>query len=87
MSVAALVPVDEYLNTTYDPDVDYVDGVLVERNMGDYLHSKVQGNIIFALQSKYPDLEVLPEMRSRITSTRFRIPDVTVLYSPPETRF
>ena len=87
MSVAAPVPVDEYLNTTYDPDVDFVDGVLVERKMGVYLHSRVQSNIIFTLRSKYPRLEVLPEMRSKITSTRFRVSDVTVLYSPPETRF
>jgi len=28
MSVETLIPVEEYLNTSYDPDVEYVDGVL-----------------------------------------------------------
>ena len=31
-----LLSVEEYLNTTYDPDVEFVDGVLVERNVGDW---------------------------------------------------
>ena len=35
MSVGTLVPLAEYLATAYDPDVEYVDGVLVERNVGD----------------------------------------------------
>ena len=87
MSVGTLVPVEEYLGTAYHPDVEYVDGVIVERNVGDYLRSKVQGNVVFAFQSKYPDIEVLPEMRSMITGTKYRIPDVTVLLRPPATRF
>ena len=29
------IPVEEYLNTSYDPDVEYVDGALVDRNIGD----------------------------------------------------
>jgi hypothetical protein len=33
------VSVEEYLNTSYDPDVEFVDGVLVQRNVGDWLHS------------------------------------------------
>ena len=34
-----LVPVDEYLNSSYSPDMEYVDGVLVERNVGTPAHS------------------------------------------------
>jgi hypothetical protein len=33
------VSLKEYLATSYDPDVEYVDGVLEERNIGDWLHS------------------------------------------------
>ena len=29
MSAGALISVEEYLNTSYDPDVEYVDGALV----------------------------------------------------------
>jgi hypothetical protein len=31
---ATLVPVEEYLSTNYDPDCEYVDGQIVERNLG-----------------------------------------------------
>src|SRR5258705_10123267 len=87
MAVETLISVDEYLSTSYDPDVEYVDGVLVERNVGDYLHSLVQGNLIFALRRKYPRLKVLPELRSKTAETRYRIPDVCVLLAVPKTRF
>jgi hypothetical protein len=36
MATGALVSVDEYLSTSYDPDCDYVDGVVEERNVGRY---------------------------------------------------
>ena len=51
MGVGTLISVEEYLNTSYDPDVEFVDGVLVERNVGDEDHSNVQSNILFALRS------------------------------------
>ena len=82
-----LVPVEEYLNTAYDPDVEYVDGVLVERNVGDWLRSLIQSNIIFALRRNYPHLKVVPELRSSITGTRYRLPDVSVLLEAPKTRY
>ena len=34
MSTATLVSVEEYLSATYRPDCDFVDGVLIERNVG-----------------------------------------------------
>jgi Uma2 family endonuclease len=82
-----VVPVEEYLSTSYDPDVEFVDGVLVERNVGDWLHSLVQSNILVSLRKKYPHLKVVAELRSKITDTRYRIPDVTVLLSPPKTKY
>jgi Uma2 family endonuclease len=87
LPTSPLVSVEEYLNTSYDPDVEYVDGVLVERNVGDWLHSLVQSNILFALRSKYPHLKVVAELRSRVSATRYRLPDVSVLLAPPTTRY
>ena len=87
MSVGTLVPLAEYLATAYDPDVEYVDGMLVERNVGDWLHSLIQRNLIVALSRKYPHLFAVPELRSRTKETRYRLPDVSVLISPPGTRF
>jgi Uma2 family endonuclease len=87
MSTATLIPVEEYLNTSYDPDMEYVDGVLVERNVGDWLHSLIQSNLIFALRVKYPSIKVVPELRSKTRETRYRLPDVCVLLSIPKTRY
>jgi len=87
MSVETLISLDEYLNTAYDPDVEFVDGVLVERNVGDWLHSLIQSNLIFALRKKYPKIYAVPEFRSRTRETRYRIPDVCVLLSAPQTKY
>ncbi len=87
MSVETLISVEEYLNTPYDPDVEYVDGVLVERNVGDWLHSLVQSNLIFALRRKYPHVYAVPELRSQTRATRYRLPDVCVLLAAPKTKY
>lgn len=87
MSVETIVSVEQYLNTCYDPDLEYVDGALLERNVGDWLHSLIQSNIIYALRSKYPQLKAVPELRSQTTATRYRLPDVTVLLCSPTTKY
>jgi Uma2 family endonuclease len=82
-----LISLEEYLQTSYDPDVEFVDGNLVARNMGDWLHSLVQSNILFSLRKKYPHLKVVPELRSRVTATRYRLPDICVLLAAPKNRY
>jgi Uma2 family endonuclease len=83
----SLISVEEYLSTQYDPDVEFVDGVLVERHLGDWLHSLIQSNVLFALRTRYPHLKVVPELRSSVTSTRYRLPDVCVLLAAPQTKY
>ena len=46
MSVQTLLPVEEYLKTSYGLDMENVDGVLVDRNAGEWLHSSVLGHLI-----------------------------------------
>jgi len=84
MAAAATIPylsVDEYLRTTYQPDADYVDGHIEERNLGEYDHSDLQGILvtIFRTHQKQWGLKALPELRLQTSATRFRVPDVTVL--------
>ena len=83
---ATLVPVEEYLRTNYDPDCEYVDGQIVERNLGEKTHSRIQGEFIFFLRARAKELgmEVLPEQRVQVSPTRYRIPDVTVLRKSDE---
>ena len=69
MSAATLISVEEYLNTPYDPDMEYVDGVLVETNVDEWKHGMAQSNIIYAFRRKYPNVKVVPELRSRTRVT------------------
>jgi len=81
MATAVLVSVEDYLKTSYDPDCDYVDGEVVERNLGEFEHSSTQREIVIFLSTHFPLLrtKVLPEQRVQVTGSRFRIPDVCVL--------
>lgn len=81
MGAATLVSVEEYLSTSYSPDREYIDGRIVERNLGERTHGRVQRRLIvyFHLRSKELGIEVIPEQRVQVSSTRFRIPDVTVV--------
>ena len=80
-STATLVPLDEYLHTTYRPDRDYLEGELLERNMGEQPHATVQGFLIrfFGNKGKEWGIRVLPEQRVQVRTDRYRIPDVVVL--------
>jgi Uma2 family endonuclease len=82
-----VVSLEEYLRTSYDPDVEFVDGVLVERSVGEWLHSRVQSNILLELSGKYPHLKVVVGLRSKTAPTRYRIPDVCVLLAPPQSDY
>ena len=41
-SLPKIISVEDYLNTTYRPDVDYVDGEIEERNLGEFDHGDLQ---------------------------------------------
>jgi hypothetical protein len=47
-----LTPVEEYLSTTYTPDVDYLDGHLEERNAGTKAHGKMTRHIANLLEDR-----------------------------------
>jgi Uma2 family endonuclease len=81
METGTLISVEEYLHTSYRPDCDYVDGVLVERNVGEHDHSRLQGRLMVFLAGleKSLNIYVLPEMRVQVRPTRFRVPDICVL--------
>jgi Uma2 family endonuclease len=84
MGTTTLIPVEEYLATAYSPDREYVAGVLVERHVGDWLHSLVQSNLIFILRSRYAHLKVVPELRLLVAAGRYRLPGVCVMLAAPE---
>ena len=81
MASVTLIPVSEYLNTTYRPDRDYIDGELRERNLGERPHAVLQGILfaIFHANRRQWNIVALPEQRIQTSDKHFRIPDVCVL--------
>ncbi len=82
MSLSTLVSVDEYLHTSYSPDREYLDGVVVERNLGEKSHSKVQTRLVRLIDSRF--INSWAEQRVQVTAHRFRIPDVCVTIGEPD---
>jgi len=76
-----LIPVEEYLHTSYSPDCDYVDGEIQERNLGETPHSSVQKFFIVLLSGKEKawGIRVLPEQRIQVSESRYRVADVAVV--------
>jgi len=79
-----LVSVDEYLHTDYSPDCDYVDGVVLDRNVGEKDHSKAQKRILLYLEggSERWNIFVIQETRVQISAKRYRVPDICVFLGP-----
>jgi len=82
MASTTLISVSEYLNTSYRPDCDYVDGEVRERNLGEKIHAGLQFAIAtwFYRHRLEWNIRVYPELRVQVSPTRFRVPDVCVLW-------
>jgi Uma2 family endonuclease len=82
---ATFVPISEYLETSYRPDCDYLDGEILERNVGEWDHSRLQMLLSGFLLSREKQwgILVVPEQRVQVKARRFRVPDISVLTGPP----
>ena len=76
-----LVTVGEYLRTVYEPDCDYVDGRVEERNVGEFDHGLLQTVLVYLFMKNRAEWGVLAvtDVRTQVKRTRFRCPDVSVL--------
>ena len=81
MSTRTLISVEEYLASSYEPDCDYIDGAVEERNLGEGTHARLQLRIGAYLLSHYEHegIEVGTEWRVQVKPGRYRIPDVCVV--------
>jgi Uma2 family endonuclease len=75
------VPVEVYLNGSFEPDAEYVNGRIEERPMGEFDHSSWQQAIAlwFAQHAGEWKIRVRPELRVQVSAGNFRVPDVTIL--------
>jgi len=85
MATGSLVSVGEYLSTSYRPDCDYVDGVVLERKLGEKSHARLQAAIWRYFDDRKQNWKVWPfiELRMQVSATRFRVPDISVTLADP----
>lgn len=85
-----VVSVDEYLNTSYSPDVEFVDGQLVEKGTPTRFHQLLSAILLewFRRYEKHYRVKALADCRTQIVArARYRLPDVMVYTTPsPFTR-
>jgi Uma2 family endonuclease len=81
LTSATHVPLEVYLETSYRPDRDWIDGELKERNMGELPHGSVQGFLVQHLRNHAEQWNVIvvPEQRVQTSEKHYRVADVCVL--------
>lgn len=79
---ALLTPLAEYLTQTYNPDREYIDGVIEQRHLGEYAHARLAFVIAawFGAREREWNIRVVPEQRLQVSPTRFRVPDIAIFH-------
>jgi Uma2 family endonuclease len=80
MATSAQISMTEYLHSTFEPDAEYVNGEIEQRNMGEYDHNAVQKAILlwFDQNDKEWRTRSVQEQRTRLRSGNVRLPDISV---------
>lgn len=81
MATAILIPLDQYLSTSYRPDREYIDGEVVERKVGKWEHSRIQALLTgwFCAHEQDWAIQTATEWRTRVSGTRVRIADIVLV--------
>jgi Uma2 family endonuclease len=84
MAIATQMSVEEYLRTSFRPDCEYVDGEVLDRNVGEKSHSKVQWRLMSFFEKHQAEMGVfaLQEWRFKVTDRHYRVPDFTIVAGP-----
>ena len=83
MATQTRLSLEEYLQTSYRPDCEYIDGEIQERNVGKWEHARTQFWLAgwFSKHEEAWGVMGSTEQRMRVTRTRVRIPDVVLVHS------
>jgi len=86
MATATQIPLSVYLETSYRPDREYVNGELRERNVDKYEHARIQALLAswFHQHEGQWTAQVVTEQRVQVSTVSVRIPDVAVLSVGPQ---
>jgi Uma2 family endonuclease len=87
-TMATITPtsIAEYLQTTYRPDCEYIDGEIRERNVGKWEHARVQWLLAvwFGKHEQAWGITGSTEQRMQVSPSRIRVPDLVVLTPGPQ---
>lgn len=75
------VSVEQYLSTVFEHDCEYVDGVIEERDLGEFEHAFLQsflGSIFVAHRAEW-GIVTVTEQRVQTQRDHFRVPDLAIL--------
>lgn len=77
------VRIEEYLSSQYENACEYVDGIVEERDYGEFDPGAVQRILIapFATHGEAWKVDAVPAQRIRTQATHVRVPEVTVLHA------
>src|SRR5579871_1938067 len=87
MATATLPSVEEYLHKSFlDGDQEYIEGELLERNLGEVDHSHTQSSVVFYLRVHFPNFWSGVAVRVQVKARRIRVPDVCLIRGGKPTR-
>ncbi|UWZ86461.1 Uma2 family endonuclease [Occallatibacter riparius] len=74
-------PLEVYLSSTFEPDAEFVHGVIEERPTGEWNQANWQAAILEFFRTRRIEwnIRAAAELRVQISADQFRVPDVTVL--------
>jgi len=84
MVTGTLISEEEYLHTSYEPDCEFEDGVLIERNSGTLEHGTLQTALAayFFRRRKAWNIQAMTEVRFKLRERKYSVPDVAVMAGP-----
>ena len=80
-AAAVRMSVEEYLRSSFEPDAEFVDGAIEQRPAAEDEHCAWQAAIVgfFVPRAREWNIRVRPELRTRASERRYRVPDVAIL--------
>jgi len=86
MSSTAHVPLNIYLETSFRPDREYLDGQIRERNVGRWEHGRIQALLAAWFGQNEEHWGVIGSVSQRVfvSQYRVRVPDLVVLVAGPQ---
>jgi Uma2 family endonuclease len=85
MAASTLVSIEQYLKTSYRPDVEFIDGELKEKPKVQWAHVRLQSLLCEWFGRHEDEWSIIggPEARTRVSASRVRLPDVVMISAGP----